>query len=478
MVIIKYEVEEREMFEKHILSLMNSLIEPLSKMEILQCYYRYCREIDKQKVEMILKEKSLAYKIIDLKSGICRIVYLLNIYNTRRYSVEDLLQPFLIDSDINSSNDIDNFSMQTDLKESYKLLIDSDINLSNDIKNLSLQTNLKKSLKLLGFSKLRVSYFIIDKSNLDLVKSLLLNRLNLKFEYFLIKEKNNEYDINDLVYYKVEDYYPVEDEYTAYKILCDLRQANIPFCLISDRSGKFSIRCEVDIDDKYKYYYRADLNCALRSSWEANIARVFNYLNLSWKYEKNSFKRLDCQGNHTGNYFPDFFLDDNIIVEVKGFWNQESLSKAKEFVSNYKEYKYYFIDHDIYYNLKQIYMPKIAEWESDSCDCITTESVKVVGITYGERKKTLLSIKKGDKILLKRDSLNKFDENAILALTTDNKEIGFLTSEWALVYAKKMDIGLKFDAVIKKIEQKVVTISVKQSEDTTNLTYDFLINKN
>lgn len=68
---------------------------------------------------------------------------------------------------------------------------------------------------------------------------------------------------------------------------------------------------------------RQDLNQYFRSAWEANIARLLNYLNIEWIYE---YKRFDFN-NETEfvlSYQPDFYLPKyDKWIEVKGWMDEK-----------------------------------------------------------------------------------------------------------------------------------------------------------
>jgi len=77
-----------------------------------------------------------------------------------------------------------------------------------------------------------------------------------------------------------------------------------------------------------KFY--PDLNIHFKSTWEANIARIFNYLNIKWDYEPAIF---DLNGI---KYCPDFYLSEfNIFVEVKGYMYNHSQNKINKFKEKY-----------------------------------------------------------------------------------------------------------------------------------------------
>ncbi|MBZ5753728.1 HIRAN domain-containing protein [Metabacillus rhizolycopersici] len=215
--------------------------------------------------------------------------------------------------------------------------------------------------------------------------------------------------------------------------------------------------------------FRKDLNIVFRSSWEANFARILNCLNIKWEYEKESFQLKD------GYYFPDFFLPNNVIVEIKGFWDSESRTKVNSFIEMHKDYKLYTIDADMLISLERLFKQHIEEWEDEKIT-VTKEVLPVVGITLSQRKTFVSVLQTGDKLYLKRDPENPYDRNAIQVLNKDGKQIGFIAKEWASIYASKLDIGMTFAVTIRSKEEKVIRVNVERENIHENKIYDFLSN--
>ena len=91
---------------------------------------------------------------------------------------------------------------------------------------------------------------------------------------------------------------------------------------------------------------REDLGIAVRSSWEANFARILNHLSIPWQYEPRSFP-LDADGNKT--YTPDFFLpNQNCYVEIKGRWIGDAKEKFLQFKEMYPDIKIVLINSNNY----------------------------------------------------------------------------------------------------------------------------------
>ena len=107
----------------------------------------------------------------------------------------------------------------------------------------------------------------------------------------------------------------------------------------------------------FKAGFREDLGHYVRSSWEANYARILKYLKIEYFYE---FKRFDL-GKTT--YTPDFYLpNSDEYHEIKGslYNNKEKINLFKE---KYPKIKFILIDTKKYKKLKAQYQPLISGWE-------------------------------------------------------------------------------------------------------------------
>ncbi len=77
----------------------------------------------------------------------------------------------------------------------------------------------------------------------------------------------------------------------------------------------------------------------------------------------------------------------------------------------------------------------------------------VAGTTHLKDPSVLKDIKVGDQLSLLRED-NKFDSNAILILTADNKKLGYIPEKDNIIFARLMDAGKMLSAKIKGIETK------------------------
>ena len=103
---------------------------------------------------------------------------------------------------------------------------------------------------------------------------------------------------------------------------------------------------------------RKDLGHFVRSSWEANVARIFLLNNINYEYEKHRFILVDC------SYCPDFYLPEfDTYIEVKGYLRDGAKEVLHKFVKAYPNIKLLIIDGEVYKKLLQLYKNKINTWE-------------------------------------------------------------------------------------------------------------------
>lgn len=110
--------------------------------------------------------------------------------------------------------------------------------------------------------------------------------------------------------------------------------------------GKNGIR--PDIDPNINFY----------STWEANIARVYNFIGLRWTYSPRIFDL----GLHT--YRPDFYLPDfDTYIEVKNFMGDYSKMRDSLFREKFPNIKLELILKNDYLEIKSIYKHLVQNWE-------------------------------------------------------------------------------------------------------------------
>lgn len=110
--------------------------------------------------------------------------------------------------------------------------------------------------------------------------------------------------------------------------------------------GKGGIR--KDISDTIYFYSR----------WEANFARLMNFLNIKWEYAPKIFDL------GTQKYTPDFYLPEvNIFIEVKNFMWKYSEIRDKKFRRLYPNIKLQLLLKEDYLKLQNTYSSFIKNWE-------------------------------------------------------------------------------------------------------------------
>ena len=77
----------------------------------------------------------------------------------------------------------------------------------------------------------------------------------------------------------------------------------------------------------------------------------------------------------------------------------------------------------------------------------------IAGTSYLKDKTVLKEIKRGDKLILRRED-NKFDDNAILVLTEAGKKTGYVPEMDNVIFARLMDAGKMLVAKVSKIDKK------------------------
>ena len=89
-------------------------------------------------------------------------------------------------------------------------------------------------------------------------------------------------------------------------------------------------------------------------------------------------------------------------------------------------------------------------------------STFVAGTTHVKDRSVFEEIKEGDKLILKRQRDNRFDELAIIVLAQSGKKLGYVPEKDNPILARLMDAG-------KKLTSSIETISAKGSYHTISI---------
>jgi hypothetical protein len=143
---------------------------------------------------------------------------------------------------------------------------------------------------------------------------------------------------------------------------------------LREKARKEAEKLAANNNHKTKAYFREDLGIFVRSSWEANVARVLNYQAKRdeiwrWEYEPEIYWFLNIKRG-TRSYTPDFKIwpeknneKEFYFIEVKGHMDPRSKTKLKRMAKYYPEIKIEICDRSIYKKLEEEYRGKIPEWE-------------------------------------------------------------------------------------------------------------------
>ena len=77
----------------------------------------------------------------------------------------------------------------------------------------------------------------------------------------------------------------------------------------------------------------------------------------------------------------------------------------------------------------------------------------VAGTTHLKEPAVLDEIKVGDKLVLRREE-NKYDDKAIMILTSDGKKLGYVPEKDNVVFSRLMDAGKMLAAKITEIQPR------------------------
>lgn len=103
--------------------------------------------------------------------------------------------------------------------------------------------------------------------------------------------------------------------------------------------------------------YREDIGHFVRSTWEANFARILNFLNVKYEYE---YRQFDL--GELGVYLPDFYIPELLLfIEIKGY--ETYLSQKKPLALMRKGIPCIVLGKERYSVLEEKYRKDISFWE-------------------------------------------------------------------------------------------------------------------
>lgn len=133
--------------------------------------------------------------------------------------------------------------------------------------------------------------------------------------------------------------------------------------------------------------FRKDLGHFVRSSWEADFARVLKLYNLYYQYEPVTF-RLTRTNGEILHYTPDFYVpSQNIFYEIKGFLRDLDQEKMELFQKQYPDSKLIIINNTKFAEFALKYKT-LVDWECPQIPKSGFKFIKVRKIEYAGQEKT------------------------------------------------------------------------------------------
>lgn len=128
--------------------------------------------------------------------------------------------------------------------------------------------------------------------------------------------------------------------------------------------------------------YREDLDHYVRSSWEADMARVFRYLGWEYQYEPQTFELVKDNGVAI-TYTPDFYVpDQNTFYEIKGWMDKASAEKIALFKEQYPECNLIVVDKTMFAEF-QVKYADLVKWECpqfpDDTQWVRVKNIEFIG---------------------------------------------------------------------------------------------------
>jgi hypothetical protein len=77
----------------------------------------------------------------------------------------------------------------------------------------------------------------------------------------------------------------------------------------------------------------------------------------------------------------------------------------------------------------------------------------IAGTSYVD-KKLIVALSPDDKLILRREEDNRFDDRAVMVLDKDQHKVGYIPEKDNAIFSRLMDAGKLLTAKVKKIDRK------------------------
>jgi DNA polymerase III alpha subunit len=219
---------------------------------------------------------------------------------------------------------------------------------------------------------------------------------------------------------------------------------------------------------------REDLGHYVRSSWEADFARVLKYLGTPYQYEPRRFTLSRADGS-TLTYAPDFFVPEaRCFYEIKGWMDERSAEKIRLFREQYPDETLVVIDKTQFAELQMRY-GDLVEWECPKVPD-STSFIKIKSITFeGEEETFDIKMRAPGNNFLANGFVVHNSGMAEICRKLGPKSIEDLSALNALYRPGPLDGGMVDDFIDRYHGRKPVEYLTPEMEEILQNTYGILV---
>ncbi|MCA1632250.1 MAG: DNA polymerase III subunit alpha, partial [Acidobacteria bacterium] len=220
--------------------------------------------------------------------------------------------------------------------------------------------------------------------------------------------------------------------------------------------------------------FRKDLGHYVRSSWEADFARVLKHLGVEYQYEPRRFTLSRADGPLM-TYSPDFFVpESSCFYEIKGWMDHKSAEKIRLFREQYPEETLVVIDKTQFAELQMRY-GDLVEWECPKVPD-STSFVKIKSITReGEEETFDIKMRAPGNNFLASGFVVHNSGMQEICRKLKPKSIEDLSALNALYRPGPLDGGMVDDFIDRYHGKKPVEYITPEMEETLTNTYGILV---
>jgi DNA polymerase III alpha subunit len=220
--------------------------------------------------------------------------------------------------------------------------------------------------------------------------------------------------------------------------------------------------------------FREDLGHYVRSSWEADFARVLKHLGIEYQYEPRRFTLSRAEGSSM-TYAPDFFVPEaRCFYEIKGWMDDKCAEKIRLFREQYPNEMLVVIDKTQFAELQMRY-GDLVEWECPKVPG-STSFIKIKSITCeGEEETFDIKMRAPGNNFLANGFVVHNSGMAEICRKLGPKSIEDLSALNALYRPGPLDGGMVDDFIDRYHGRKPVEYLTPEMEEILKNTYGILV---